>query len=179
MLIRIQIAKELKSINEKLSNVLTKDSNDLKDLIKDIVIQLKEELLVTIIQRVDKLEGELFEKELENAKNTKQINELGDKLLEQKMENERLKKAMKSNEFANQPHFNEMEQYSRRNNIRIEGIEDSKTKHYTETSEKIIQTLNAHIPDLKLTKSDIDISHRLGPFQPQKERPIIVKWYHE
>ncbi|KAH3725037.1 hypothetical protein DPMN_050866 [Dreissena polymorpha] len=82
---------------------------------------------------------------------------------------------MKSNESANQLHFHEMEQYSRRNNTRIEGIEDSETEHYTETSEKLIQTLNAHIPDLNLTKSDIDISHRLGPFQPQKERPIIVK----
>ncbi|KAH3775551.1 hypothetical protein DPMN_176956 [Dreissena polymorpha] len=35
------IAKELKSINEQLSNVLTKDSNHLKDLIKEFVIQLK------------------------------------------------------------------------------------------------------------------------------------------
>ncbi|KAH3821555.1 hypothetical protein DPMN_123319 [Dreissena polymorpha] len=83
------------------------------------------------------------------------------------MENERLKKAMKSNDSANQPHFNEMGH--------IEGIEDSETEHYTETSEHFIQTLNAHIPELNLTKSDIDISHRLGPFQPQKERPSIVK----
>ncbi|KAH3719231.1 hypothetical protein DPMN_062063 [Dreissena polymorpha] len=81
---------------------------------------------------------------------------------------------MKSIKSANELHLNEVEQYSRKK-IRIEGIEDSETENYTETSEKLIQTLNAHIPDLNLAKSDIDISHRLGPFQPQKERPTIIK----
>ncbi|KAH3898068.1 hypothetical protein DPMN_022265 [Dreissena polymorpha] len=82
---------------------------------------------------------------------------------------------MKSIESANEPYFNELEQYSRRNNIRIESIEDSEQENYTETSETLIEALNSHIPDLNLAKSDIDISHRLGPFQPQKERPIIIK----
>ncbi|KAH3709564.1 hypothetical protein DPMN_069028 [Dreissena polymorpha] len=48
----IEIATELKSINEKLKNVITKDSKELKDLVKEIVIQLKEELLSTFIHFV-------------------------------------------------------------------------------------------------------------------------------
>ncbi|KAH3831684.1 hypothetical protein DPMN_104954 [Dreissena polymorpha] len=64
----IDIATELKSINEKLRNVITKDNKELKDLVKEIVIQLMEELLSTFIQRLDKMEGELFDKEIENTK---------------------------------------------------------------------------------------------------------------
>ncbi|XP_052261760.1 myosin-6-like [Dreissena polymorpha] len=171
----IEIATELKSINEKLKNVITKDSKELKDLVKEIVIQLKEELFSTFIQRLDKMEGELFDNDIENNKKTKQIDDLRGELQEQKEENERLKKALKNNEYANQLHINELEQYSRRNNIRIEGIEDSEREDYIETTEKVINTLNAHIPDLNLSKIDIDISHRIGPFQRQKKRPIIVK----
>ncbi|KAH3863509.1 myosin-6-like [Dreissena polymorpha] len=165
----IEIATELKSINEKLKNVITKDSKELKDLVKEIVIQLKEELFSTFIQRLDKMEGELFDNDIENNKKTKQIDDLRGELQEQKEENERLKKALKNNEYANQLHINELEQYSRRNNIRIEGIEDSERENYIETTEKVINTLNAHIPDLNLSKIDIDISHRIGPFQRQKK----------
>ncbi|KAH3734699.1 hypothetical protein DPMN_041143 [Dreissena polymorpha] len=64
----INIASEQHSINQKLSNMLTKDSSDLKELIKDVVLQLKEEMLGSLVLRIEKVKSELFEKELENGK---------------------------------------------------------------------------------------------------------------
>ncbi|KAH3750683.1 hypothetical protein DPMN_185213 [Dreissena polymorpha] len=113
--------KTNQSINDKLKNFITKDSKELKDLVKELVIQLKEELLSTFIKRLYKKEGEPFDKEIENTKRTKQLDDILEDLKKQKEENERLKKAMKNNEYANQLYKNEIEQYSRRNNMRIEG----------------------------------------------------------
>ena len=53
-------------INEKLSNVLTKDDSNLKTMIKEIIEQMKEELIASVAQKIDVLEGRLFEKEEEN-----------------------------------------------------------------------------------------------------------------
>ena len=58
----IDIAIELKNINMKLNNVLTKDSTDLKDLIKNSIVQLKDEMLGSVITRIEKIESDLFEK---------------------------------------------------------------------------------------------------------------------
>lgn len=88
----IDIATELKSINMKLNNVLTKDSAELKDLIKSIVMQLKEEILGSVIIRLEKIESDLFDKETEKTKMAKQIDTIKKELDEQKNETETLKK---------------------------------------------------------------------------------------
>ncbi|KAH3751558.1 hypothetical protein DPMN_186124 [Dreissena polymorpha] len=48
--------------------MITKDSSDLKKLIKDVALQLKEEMLGSFVLKIEKVESELFEKELENGK---------------------------------------------------------------------------------------------------------------
>ncbi|KAH3730039.1 hypothetical protein DPMN_056017 [Dreissena polymorpha] len=53
--------------------MLTKYSSDLKELIKDVVLQLKEEMLGSLVLRIEKVESELFEKELENEKLAKEF----------------------------------------------------------------------------------------------------------
>ncbi|KAH3724207.1 hypothetical protein DPMN_050021 [Dreissena polymorpha] len=116
------IMSELKEINKKLSNVLTKDSFELRDLVKGIVNQLKEELLGSITLRVEHLEGELFEKTEEDIKLSKEIEEVKTQLKNREDENEKLRKSIKTQEKANEYKFNDIEQYSKRSNIKIEGI---------------------------------------------------------
>ncbi|KAH3883441.1 hypothetical protein DPMN_007396 [Dreissena polymorpha] len=171
----INIASELHSINQKLSNMLTKDSSDLKELIKDVVLQLKEEMLGSLVLRIEKVESELFEKELENGKLAKEIEKLGKTINEQKNENERLQKQIKTQGETNETKMNELEQYSRRSNIKLEGIPDKENKTINETAEKVIQTLTKNIPDLNLTTNDIDITHRIGIFKKNNDRPIVLK----
>ncbi|KAH3807286.1 hypothetical protein DPMN_135621 [Dreissena polymorpha] len=60
--------------------MLTKDSSELKELIKDFVLQLKEEMLGSLVLRIEKVESELFDKEIENGKLAKEIETLGKSL---------------------------------------------------------------------------------------------------
>ena len=132
----IDIAIELKNINMKLNNVLTKDSTELKDLIKNINVQLKEEMLGSVITRIEKIESDLFEKEEENIRMTKQIDKIKQELDEQKNETEILRKQLKLQETSNELKLNEIEQYSRRSNIKIEVIPDSDHENMENSAEK-------------------------------------------
>ncbi|KAH3846698.1 hypothetical protein DPMN_089000 [Dreissena polymorpha] len=120
----IDIVIELKNINMKLNNVLTKDSTELQDIIKNIIVQLKEEMLGSVITRIEKIESDLFEKE-ENIRMTKQIDKIKKELDKQKNQTEVLRKQLKLKETSNELKLNEIEQHSRRSNIKIEGIPDS------------------------------------------------------
>ncbi|KAH3774210.1 hypothetical protein DPMN_175585 [Dreissena polymorpha] len=106
----INIASEIHSINQKLSNMLTKDSSNLKELIKDVVLKLKEEMLGSLVIRIEKVKSELFDKDLENGKLAKETETFGKSLNEQKNENERLQKQIKTQSENNEIKMNELEQ---------------------------------------------------------------------
>ncbi|KAH3887435.1 hypothetical protein DPMN_011452 [Dreissena polymorpha] len=113
----LDIAAGLKEINFKLNNVLTKDSSELSTIIKNIVLQLKEEMLSSVILRIEKVESDIFDKEMGNNKLSQTISDMKCKLNEQKDENERLRKQLKQQESNCEMKINELEQYSRRSNI--------------------------------------------------------------
>ena len=71
---------------------------------------------------------------------------------------------------------NELEQYGRRNNIRISGLRNDKP--YTtsqETAWQVVSFLNEKM-GLDLSVQQIDIAHRLGPFSRERNRNVIVKF---
>ena len=54
-------------MNKKLSKMLTKDDKIIfKEIIKDTFLELKEQLLGTIMKRLDTIESDLHEKAIEN-----------------------------------------------------------------------------------------------------------------
>ncbi|KAH3884618.1 hypothetical protein DPMN_008601 [Dreissena polymorpha] len=60
------IEKRLDDISNKLSHVLTKeDSSFIKDIIKETVEQLKDQLLGNVIRRIEILESDAFEQKRE------------------------------------------------------------------------------------------------------------------
>ena len=69
-----------------------------------------------------------------------------------------------------------VEQYERRNNVRISGL-DFDNKHETSqaTKDGIIGIFN-DVMGLDLSPYDIDIAHRLGKYDDKKIRPVIVKF---
>ena len=79
---------------------------------------------------------------------------------------------------------NDLEQYGRRNSIRIYGVPEKGSENAEDTSETVINLLNDRIEDLNLTRENIDIAHRLGDQTSGKEdkkkkpgnRHIIVKF---
>ena len=90
----------------------------------------------------------------------KDIKEKNDKIseLEQKVEELTIK-------------CDDLEQYSRRNLIRISGITETAQE---DTDDLVIKMANK-IMDIPLDLNEIDRSHRVGPKSPGKERPILVK----
>ena len=66
----------------------------------------------------------------------------------------------------------EMEQYQRRDNLRIFGIPESRNE---DTDQLALKVFNDRL-GVQLDLSDVSRSHRVGPNVPGKPRPIIVKF---
>ena len=66
----------------------------------------------------------------------------------------------------------DLEQYTRRNTIRINGVPFSKDE---DTDQVVIDTINKEL-NIKIEKQDLDRTHRVGKEQYGKPRQIIVKF---
>ena len=66
--------------------------------------------------------------------------------------------------------INEIEQYSRRKCINIDGVRETEGEN---TDDKVIEL--ARLAGVTLEKTDIDRSHRIGEKKGGRERPIIVR----
>ena len=172
------LKKELSQINDKLSKVLTKDDPSLKQMIKEVINAMKEDLLNSVEHKIGVLESKLFVKEKENDAMKDEIASLKQQIVEQSDENELLKlKLTRVKEDSNEK-LNDLEQYGRMNSIRINGVPESDNETVQQTVGVVVETLNAKIPALNLNPSDIDIAHRLGKNRigQNKGRQIIVKF---
>ena len=69
--------------------------------------------------------------------------------------------------------MNNIEQYSRKNNIRISGIPETGIETAEATTQKIVQEMNNIFPDLDL---QTDIARRLDNKKKDRHRQIIVKF---
>lgn len=169
------LENQLKEINQKLNNVITKDDSSLKSMMKEVVREMKEELLKSVIGRIEKLECKLFEKQAENDNLKQEIKILRAELEQTKDDNQKL---MKENEKGRQTiegSLNSLEQYGRRNNIRISGITDKAQETAEESTRLVVEILNRKMPNLGLKIQDIDIAHRIGKYKKEGNRQIIVK----
>lgn len=174
----IEMNKQLSEINKKLSNVVTKDDGFLRELIRDIFQQMKDEFLKSVSHRIDILEGKLFEKDQENENLKKEIHDLNQSLDQQKSENEKLvDQIQKVNDVAEEK-INDLEQYGRRNNLRINGIPEQQDVEETAemTTRIVLEKLNSSIETLHLERFEVDIAHRLGQKRANSHRPIIIKF---
>lgn len=169
-------------INKKLSNVITKDDGFLRSLIREIFQEIKVEFLNSVYNRLEILEGRLFERDEENDRLKKSIDTLTETIdnqkqliQQQKVENKKLQDEIGATNTEIEDKLNDLEQYSRKNNIRVSGIPELGSEAAEVTTEKIIETLNDKIPDLHLLKDHIDVAHRIGGKRKGSQRQIIVK----
>ena len=70
---------------------------------------------------------------------------------------------------------NDLEQYSRRHNIRVFGISDS-GRETAEKSEKLVTDLIKNKLSLNITPNQVQVAHRAGKFQPGGTRSIIMQF---
>ena len=139
------------------------EDNDTEISLQDVVREIR--LLEKKFERMigDKI-GKLKENfvALENEKNTLQTEV---KIL-QKTNNELSTK------------MNDLEQYTRRNNLRIFGIQEVSGDWETssQSEEKIIDLIQQKLNLPHITSDHIEACHRVGRYREGKNRPIIVRF---
>ena len=162
---RRTIEDRLDEMNEKLSSIVTQEF--LNKFMDSKLKQLKQEIRKENGELIDRLEGRIFDLEQENEL-------LRNKLSHQEKQIGDLFDCQSVLESRN----NDLEQNGRKNSIRIFGISDTAE---SETAQECIHKVTNFVrTNLKvpLEESDIDIAHRLGRFQKNKARSVIVKFTH-
>lgn len=126
-------------------------------------------------EEIDKLRGEVFELKQEKDKLRKEIDE-------SKKREEGLKREVGEAKFqAATAHRRtlDLEQYTRRNNIRVFGVKEADSETLDQCEKKVIRILHDKMGLRHVTPEHIEIAHRTGekPDSPaDPPRPIIVKF---
>lgn len=164
----------IKKINERFENVMIKGDGTLRETMKELLREMKDGLLKSVEQKMEILEGKLFERDQENDRLKTKIATLETTVANKVSENDDLKETVQTVNDDRKQFENESEQYSRRNNIKIRGIPDLNPMETAyQTGEKVAKVLEQYkIFNLKI--QDVDIAHRL-PNKTNKNRDIIVK----
>ncbi|KAH3769905.1 hypothetical protein DPMN_171186 [Dreissena polymorpha] len=119
-----QIKEELKAINEKLTNIFSGSDSSFKQIIVDIINQTKQEFLKSVEKKIEVLESKLFEKETENYKLKLKIEHIKQELKEKADQEKQTQKQTIELSETSFVQIHALEQYGRRNNIRIFGIRE-------------------------------------------------------
>ena len=122
--------------------------------------------------QMEHLEGDMFDLRHALDKAIEDLNEV-------KTENEKLREDNSRyvhNLSVQSQKLNELEQYSRRSNVRIRGLVDSGPKETTVETEKLVMNFLKFKLGMNIAVSDIDIAHRLGRHSKDGDRPVIVKF---
>ena len=115
-------------INKKLENCMEKGDISIKSMINEMVDKMKESILNSLVQNIEVIEGKLFDREQSCDKMAEKVRALERKIDEQRQMNEELERKLNGMKEDRTKYENEAEQYSRRNNIKITGLEDTQKK---------------------------------------------------
>ena len=131
------IQTQLAEISDSLTKVVSKTEIEnifaklFEKKLLEMMADIKDNIIESVTHKVEVLEGELHGTNLENEKLRSQIEKLK-KDIEMKDETvNKLQRSLEDTDKAFYGRSNELEQYSRRNNIRIWGIPEKlrKAKH--------------------------------------------------
>lgn len=157
------LASGVGSSSESMSLV---PSEQFAALVKTVVREILEQpsFLAVIAEAVTKKVVETLQETMDF--NGHKISELESQLAECKQENLRLHKELSCQ-------LDDLQQYQRRNNIRIFGLEERAGEDTDQLVLKVASDIGADI-----TLADLDRTHRVGPKVPgnTRPRPIICKF---
>ena len=167
---------DIKSIKEILKTLATEHSvSDLKRELKSEVQKLYDsfdkafkDYKQEVTDKLDHFETRLYEAERRFDKVESDNEDL-------KMENERLKDRVQNMERD----MNDLEQYGRRWNLRVFGVEESKSESTGEVTQKVCNLFTDKL-GIKTTAADLEACHRTGSLEKarhsKKTRPVIVRF---
>ena len=171
------LEQKIEEINTKLCEMLTKkDKQFIKEILVDTLDEMKEKIIGMVMKKVDQLEGDVNSIAIEQKKQEKEMKKLSEKNEELEEKNKKLNERIAREEDKRKYDLNDLEQYGRRNNVRISGLTfDNKYENSQQTAKGIATILNNQM-GLNISSYDIDIAHRLGKYEEHKIRNVIVKF---
>lgn len=113
-----------------------------------MIQQLKEELLASVVKRLEILESDLFDKNKETQDLKAKVGTLTKTIHEQECESDNIKRELRKSEAKTDEYLNEFEQYSRINNVRISRLEE---KTYSKITPEVKQSNNSTAPEEKIS----------------------------
>ncbi|KAL8615850.1 hypothetical protein ACOMHN_058917 [Nucella lapillus] len=123
--------------------------------------------------KIEKILLESFEIRKENIMLKKQIETLTRHCQDMSDEVERLEKKVKEGKEMR----NNLEQYTRKDNIKIINLQGDKPRETSdETEKRVVDFLHSQLGLTTITSDHISIAHRMGPYIQSQNRPIIVKF---
>jgi len=163
------ILKKIGAIEESVN----KNNQTLRATIKDMMLELKDDLVKSVEKKIEVIECSLHEALTENETLKAELKRLEHEV----SESHRRTRQMGNLILSQSGQMNDFDQYGRRNNVRINGIPENQDGESAEdTTKTVVQILNNNIKDLNLKPTDIDISHRLGKRHSRGHRQIIMKF---
>ena len=171
--------QNIKQMNTKISKTVTVEDLTTKfktmvtkEFLTTTIEKVKDEIKDMMNEKIDKLESRIFDLELSNDK-LKQENDI------MKNHISRQEDRMDGLEDGLNLCFqekNDLEQYTRKSSIRITGLDDHDKDENIEESIKTVHKFLTKTIKMEIKESDINIAHRLGPFRPRQNRPVIVRF---
>ncbi|KAL8603177.1 hypothetical protein ACOMHN_032623 [Nucella lapillus] len=123
--------------------------------------------------KIEKILIESFEIRKENIMLKKQIETLTRHCQDMSDEVKRLEKKVKEGKEMR----NNLEQYTRKDNIKIINLQGDKPRVTSdETEKRVVDFLHSQLGLPTITSDHISIAHRVGPYRQSQNRPIIVKF---
>lgn len=199
------IHDQLKQINSKMETITTK--GEIEAMFKqmfdkslaNIESKIREDVYKSVSHRIDIIEGDIHTKntvidklqeetkdikaklEIKTTEIEAMRNEIKDMKVKVNERNQEIQSFHDKHDNARKHYIkksNELEQYSRRNSVRLTGpglpIEEVK-ETAMDTTKTAVKILNDTFK-LNISEKDIDIAHRMGIMQRQAPRSMIIKF---
>jgi len=170
-----ELKSRLNTVVDTIEKIAINSSRELRETMKSILSEMKDSLLESVSHRIDILEGKLFDMDEETDKLTNRIQTLEKEIEAVKEERQQVARYADDMQYRLDKSLNETEQYSRLNNIRVRGVEDTNSKETPEeTTLKIIDFIEQKMK-IEIDSTEIDIAHRLKK-RVRGNRGIIVRF---
>ena len=155
----------LDNISKRLDTLATKvDVEQMRDEVKC--------LTETFMEKLEKLEGRLLDTEVKaekvesEVKSLKKVNETATGMIKQ--QDRRIKQ--------NERKLNDVQQYSRRWNLRVFKVPEKEKETAADCTAKVCAIFSDKV-GIPITASDIQVAHRTGQRSSTRARPILVRFF--
>lgn len=176
------INSRLDTIMEKLDSIVKKEEiieivkNTFKKEMDSLVEKIKEQVYQSVVHRIDVVESEVYKTNTEVDKCKETIKKLENQIKAQNETIDGMINKTESNKGKCTQKGNDIEQYSRSNNIKVINLPEDNGETADVTTAKVVHLLNDKM-GTTLQISDIDIAHRIGKkTDSNKSRTVIARF---